>query len=71
MRAEQGDWLIVESLHTGELRRRGLVLETHGADGNPPFLIRWTSDNHESLVFPGPDAHLEKADSSTDADAGN
>lgn len=62
MRADHGDWLIVESLHTGAVRRRGMVLETHGSGGSPPFLIRWTDDDHESLVFPGPDAHVEKAE---------
>lgn len=67
MRAQPGDWLVVESLHTGEVRRRGMVLEAHGPDGGPPFLVRWTDDDHESLLFPGPDAHLEKADQSTDA----
>ena len=70
MRAEQGDWLIVESLHTGEVRRRGQVLEVHGPDGTPPFLIRWNDDDHESLVFPGPDAHVEKAENSTQAGLG-
>ncbi len=67
MRAEHGDWLIVESPHTGEIRRRGQVLEAHGPDGSPPFLVRWTDDDHESLFFPGPDAHLESAGPSTDA----
>lgn len=67
MRAKQGDWLIVEALHTGEVRRRGLILEVHGPDGSPPFLIRWSDGDHESLVFPGPDAHLETAESRTDA----
>jgi hypothetical protein len=62
MKAERDDWLIVESPHTGESRRRGQVLEARGADGGPPFLVRWTGDDHESLVFPGPDAHLEKAE---------
>jgi hypothetical protein len=70
MRAQRGDWLIVESPHTGEMRRRGQVVEVHGPDGTPPFLIRWSDGDHESLVFPGPDAHLEKAEDSTDAGAG-
>jgi len=65
MKAERGDWLIVESLHTGEVRRRGMVLEAHGADDSPPFLVAWANDDHESLVFPGPDAHVEKAQGAT------
>ena len=59
MKAAQGDWLVVESAHTGQVCRRGLVLEAHGPDGTAPFLVRWTDDDHESLVFPGADAHVE------------
>ena len=33
MKAERDDWLVVESPHTGESRRRGLVLEARGVDG--------------------------------------
>lgn len=71
MRAEAGDWLVVESPHTGTVHRRGLVLEAHGPDGSPPFLIRWTGDDHESLVFPGPDAHVEKHDRTPDPRIGS
>jgi hypothetical protein len=70
MRAERGDWLVVESLHVGQVRRRGMVLEAHGPDGSPPYLIRWDDGDHESLVYPGPDAHLEKAEDTTDAGSG-
>ena len=34
------------------------VLAVEGPDGSPPFLVRWEDDGHESLVFPGPDAHV-------------
>jgi hypothetical protein len=30
------------------------VIAVRGEDGQPPYLIRWSDDGHESLVFPGP-----------------
>ena len=70
MRAERGDWLIVEALHTGGVRRRGQVLEAHGPDGTPPFLVRWTDGDQEALIFPGPDAHVKQAADVVDAETG-
>jgi hypothetical protein len=35
----------------------GIVLEVLGADDQPPYRVRW-DDGHESVYFPGPDAHL-------------
>jgi hypothetical protein len=32
------------------------VLEVHGPDGEPPYLIRWADDGHEGLFYPGSDA---------------
>jgi hypothetical protein len=34
--------------------RMGEILEVRGADGAPPYMVRF-DDGHESLVFPGPD----------------
>lgn len=57
MQAKVGDRLVVES-NTAEVHRReGQVLEVHGDDGAPPYLVRW-ADDHEGLVYPGPDAHV-------------
>ena len=28
-------------------------------DGTPPYRVRWVEDDHETLVFPGPEAHIE------------
>jgi len=44
MRAEVGDRISVHSMHVGEPERDGEILEVHGKDGGPPFLVRW-SDN--------------------------
>ena len=32
-----------------------------GADGAPPFLVRWSDNGHEALVYPGPDAEIRRA----------
>ncbi|CAA9351424.1 MAG: hypothetical protein AVDCRST_MAG72-1447 [uncultured Nocardioidaceae bacterium] len=57
MRARVGDRLVVESRAVDVPRRDGEVVEVHGEDGAPPYLVRW-SDGHEGLTFPGPDAHV-------------
>jgi hypothetical protein len=31
----------------------------HGKGGEPPFLVRWEEDGHESLFFPGADAAVQ------------
>jgi hypothetical protein len=31
----------------------------HGADGAPPYVVRWSDSGRESLVFPGPDAYVQ------------
>jgi hypothetical protein len=59
MKAHVGDRLILEGTHVGDARRIGLVLEVRHEDGTPPYLVRWLNDDHEALVFPGPDARLE------------
>ena len=57
MRAQPGDWLVVHS-HTDQgVVRRAEIVSTH-AYGEPPFTVSWTDDNHESVVFPGPDAQI-------------
>ena len=56
MTAHVGDRIIVHSLHVGEPSRDGEILEIRGASGEPPYLVRWSDDGHESLVFPGPGA---------------
>ena len=57
MQANVGDRLVVEGRTVDAPRREGEVLEVHGANGGPPFVVRW-SDGHEGLTFPGPDAHV-------------
>jgi hypothetical protein len=63
MKANVGDRIVIKGHHIGDPDRDGVVLEVHGADGGPPFLVCW-EDGHEALFFPGPDAvvqHFEHA----------
>ena len=58
MFASVGDRLIVRSQHLDEAVRDGEIIEVHGPDGGPPYLVRWSDSGHEALVFPGPDAYI-------------
>ncbi len=59
MRAEVGDRLVIKGHHQGEPDRDAEVLELHGTDGEPPWLVRWSEDGHEGLFFPGADAVID------------
>ena len=39
----------------GERDRGGVIIEIHGVNGGPPYIVRF-DDGHTGLVFPGPDA---------------
>jgi hypothetical protein len=70
MHASVGDQIIVESQTTGIPRRDGEIIGVHHADGTPPYDVRWSDSDHETLVFPGPDArirHLEHRGHATGA----
>jgi hypothetical protein len=60
MRAAVGDWLVVRSHATGRYSRRREIL-TVGADGAPPYTVRWTDSDRQVLVFPGSDAEVVTA----------
>ena len=53
MHAKTGDRIVVPGTHVDDPVRDGEVIEVHGADGGPPYLVRWSDNGHESLVFPG------------------
>ena len=59
MHAQVGDRLVVKGHHVGEPDRDAKILEVHGDDGGPPYLVQWSDDGHEGLMFPGPDAYVE------------
>jgi hypothetical protein len=56
MHAKPGDWLVIKSPRVDAPEQRGRIVEVHSADGTPPYVVRWTTDDHVSTVFPGPDA---------------
>ena len=59
MQAEIGDLLVVESRAAEVHRREGDIVEVHGDDGKPPYVVKW-HDGAQGLVYPGPDAHVVK-----------
>ena len=59
MYAKVGDRLVVRATHIDEPVRDGEILEVHGDDGGPPYLVRWSDTGHDALVFPGPDAEVQ------------
>ncbi|GAA1988370.1 DUF1918 domain-containing protein [Catenulispora subtropica] len=58
MKAMVGDRIIVQSRHLDEPQRDGEIIEVHGPDGAPPYVVRWSEDGHTALLFPGPDAQI-------------
>jgi hypothetical protein len=59
MQAKVGDRLVVLSRHLDEHLRSGEIVEVHGTDGAPPYVVKWADEEHTALIFPGPDAHVE------------
>jgi Domain of unknown function (DUF1918) len=59
MQAEAGDGLTVQGRRQGDEVRHGVIVEVHGEDGAPPYLVRW-EDGHESVFFPSSDATVER-----------
>lgn len=61
MKANIGDRIVVESVHLGGERRIGVVTGVDHTDGSPPYQVRWLSDGHSTLFFPGPESRVEPA----------
>nr|BFD80669.1 pyridoxamine 5'-phosphate oxidase family protein [Streptomyces sp. Xyl84] len=59
MHAQIGDRLLVESPVTGVTRRDGEIVGLHHEDGTPPYDVRWSDTGEVTLLFPGPDAHVQ------------
>lgn len=68
MHAHPGDWLVVETATPHRLGIRGMIEEVLSDNGEPPYRVRWTSDDHVSIVFPGPDARVLTTDELTALD---
>ncbi len=56
MYAQVHDRITVLAPNVDASNRDGEILEVHGTDGAPPYLVRWSDTGHEGLYFPGPDA---------------
>ncbi|GAA0250827.1 hypothetical protein GCM10010492_58840 [Saccharothrix mutabilis subsp. mutabilis] len=61
MKADVGDWIVVEGAVLGVPTRRGQVVEVRHPDGTPPYVVHWLDTGTTTLVFPGPDAHVVTA----------
>jgi Domain of unknown function (DUF1918) len=61
MKANVGDWLVIKGTTTEIADQRGLITEVHGANGAPPYVVRWLSSGHVATVIPGPDAVIVTA----------
>ncbi|MFC5723235.1 DUF1918 domain-containing protein [Streptomyces gamaensis] len=58
MRAKKGDKLVRHGRVVGEHDRTVEVVETLGANGNPPYRVR-DDQGHETIMSPGPDCVVD------------
>ncbi len=59
MKAFVGDRYVQASGVVDGAVRDGKVVELRHPDGSPPFVVEWSDTGERTLVFPGPDAHVE------------
>ncbi len=52
-----GDRLVVHAHHQGAIPLDAEIIEVLGDHG--PYRVRWQSDGHESIIYPGSDASIE------------
>lgn len=62
LHARVGDRLVIESEDDDRPTRHAVILEVHGQEGAPPYIVRW-DDGQVGAVFPGPGARVEAAGS--------
>ena len=58
MHAEVGNWLLVHGRRLDDPVREGQIVGVPHPDGTPPYVVRWTDDDRQSLVFPGADSEV-------------
>jgi hypothetical protein len=59
MEATTGDRIRIHGNAVGHPDKHGEIVEVRGTRGEPPYLVRF--DNGQTrLVFPGPDAIIER-----------
>jgi hypothetical protein len=64
MQARVGDRIRVHGRTVGHADHMVEIVEVRGADGGPPFVVRY-EDGHTAVVFPGPDAVVERGPESS------
>ncbi|MGQ7753344.1 DUF1918 domain-containing protein [Streptomyces sp. WC2508] len=57
MRANAGDEVVMHAQSVGEANQTGKIAEVLGADGAPPYLVRF-DDGNTKVVSPGPDTAI-------------
>jgi hypothetical protein len=62
MQASAGERILIRGKSVDSPDRHGEIVEVRGADGAPPYLVRF-DDGHETLVYPGVDCVVEPASS--------
>lgn len=68
MKAEVGDWSVIEGRTNERPDRRGVITEVHTQDGSAPYVVRLLDTEQEALIFPGPDAVVVTAAEQEEAD---
>ena len=58
MRASVGDELTVKGRRQGDEERHGTIIEIHGPDGTPPYLVHWR-DDRQTVLYPSSDTIIE------------
>jgi hypothetical protein len=59
VQAQVGDMIVLQAHKVGTPDRKGEVLEVHGTDGEPPWVVRWDDNGHASTFFPGTDCIVQ------------
>lgn len=62
MQASVGDRIVIHGHRAGEPDRDGEIMGVEGADGQPPYIVRWGDSGHTTTFFPGPDASIQHFD---------
>lgn len=65
MRAESGDRLVIQGHRVGDPEKYAEILEVRGTKDQPSYFVRWVADGHESVVYPGSDAVIERQSKKT------
>ncbi|GAA1914432.1 hypothetical protein GCM10009737_14720 [Nocardioides lentus] len=60
MHVHHGDRILVRDRTSGTVRD-ALVLDVHGHDGRPPYLVRWTDTGEEAELVPDPEHAVDRA----------